>query len=410
MKRLLLLILFYWILLIENGTHWLGVLFDLGNGFEIRFSLLFKVLFLVLNLFLFLRENQKYNQLGFLFVFMSFLFLSTLYVGLIHPQHFANALSVNLHIQLVLNIIIFIYWSRIDETDIESFINWLRFFGLFNAGLVILSFLFPTLISTFEAGTSNAGITRAFGIMGDEVSLFLTFFFFDSLIFKQYIKTGVFAIALFCTGSIGAFITFITLIGYYIFYIQKITKKNLITYIFVTAFLFLGIFVLSDKLQELTVIKRTLININNPEMGSANLRFISLTAAYDMTRDSPIMGTGFGAYRFIAYEKYNFYIQGGHISENTLESTYNPYIQMFGETGIVGLFFFIFFLYNIIKASKPKGEDSHCSQFRVVSNGWLTIFMLTCLSANWLLPGSFLFILIASLVGISLKLNELNNE
>ena len=408
----MLLILYFWILLIENGTNWLWVLFNIGNGLEIRFSLILKVLFLILNFPLLLVTNQKRREIKFLFYFMFFLLASTLYVGIIHPEYLTQAISVNFHIQLVLNIIIYIYWAKLKETEIIKFYKWLRFFGLFNAILVIISFIFPTLTSFFEARTSNEGITRAFGVMGDEVSLFLTFFFFDSLIFRQRIKTIIFSIALFCTGSIGAFLTFLTLIGYYVFYVKKISKEYIIRLSVGSVFLFFGIFIFSGRIQELSVLKRIFINIQNPEMGTGNQRLISLAAANNMIKERPILGSGYGAYSSFVNQKYGYLTQGGNISMNTLGSAYNPYVQMICEAGIIGLLLFILLLRRFIKACKRGTEpmNDFMTKFKTVSYGWLLIFFLTCLTANWVLPTSFLFLLVVTLVGLNLKQNDLQYE
>ncbi len=408
----MLLILYFWILLIENGTNWLGILFDFGNGFEIRFSLILKVIFLILNITLLIISKQKSKKIKFLLYFMLFLLTSTLYVGITKPQYFEQAISVNFHIQLVLNIIIYIYWAKLEEIEIIRFFNWLRFFGLFNAILVIISFFFPTLTSFFEAGTSNVGITRAFGIMGDEVSIFLTFFIFDSLIFKQRVKTVIYSIALLCTGSIGAFFIFLILLGYYLFYIVKVSKKYIIHISIVSVLIIFGIFNFSSKIQEITVIKRVFNNIQNPEIETGNFRLISFSTAIEMSKERPVLGAGYGAYASLVKQKYGYLTQGGNVSMNILGSTYNPYLQMICEAGFIGLLFFIILLRRFLRVCKLNADplNDFLTKFKTVSYGWLFIFCLTCLSANWFLPVSFLFLLIATLVGLNLKLNDLQDE
>lgn len=408
MKHLWLIILFMWTLLIENGTNWIGAIVSFGGEFEIQFSLILKLILLIANIRLLVNSKQKTKEIQFLLGFMFFLLISTLFAGLIYNQYFAQAISVNLHILLVLNIAIYIYWSATKEQEIQNFYNWLRFFGLFNATLVIISFISPSLSTFFEAGTSNSGTTRAFGIMGDEVSIFLTFFFFDSLIFKQKLKAWIYTVAILCTGSIGAFFTFSALLLYYLIYNKNLSKSNLLTYSLSTLLLLFLFIIFSDSLQNISTINRISANLYNPENETANLRLLSWTTAFEMVKENYILGTGFGAYGSVVLEKFNYLTINNEVAINILTSTYNPYLQIACEAGLIGLVFFINFLRKSLKLSKPHNYNkSFISNFKTTSHGWLLIFFLTCLSANWFLPASFLLILTIIVIGLNLKLNDL---
>jgi hypothetical protein len=85
---------------------------------------------------------------------------------------------------------------------------------------------------------------------------------------------------------------------------------------------------------------------------------------------------------------------------------------MICEAGVIGLFFFILLLRRLLKVCKRKVDTKNdfISNFKTVTYGWLLIFFLTCLTANWLLPISFLFLLVVTLVGLNLKLNSLQYE
>jgi hypothetical protein len=410
LKNLFFIILLFWILLIENGTNWLGVIFDFNNGFEIRFSLLLKILFLVFNFFtLFIR--QKIREIKYLFRFMIFLLCSTIYVGIIHPEYFLYALSVNLHIQLVLSLIIYIYWSKINLLEIKRFYQWLRFFGLFNALLVIISYTSPSLIANFEVGNSISGMTRAFGIMGDEVSIFLTFFIYDSLIFNKKIHSIIYTIALFCTGSIGSFFTFLVLIFSYLFRSRKKLKKLNINFLFFTIFLSCGALFFSSISSDLTVIKRIKENFYDTENESAGLRILSLSTAFEMVSERPIFGTGFGSYDLNVYKKYDYLENQYKESLKIIGSSYNPYVQMICEAGFVGLFFLLYFLKSSLKVAKPNDRNlGFIFFFKTTTHDWLLIIFFTYLSANWLLPSSFIFLLISTVIGINLRLTNLEYE
>lgn len=418
MGRLSILIIFYWVMLIENGTDWLGILFDFGNGLEIRYSLIIKVFFLFFNLMLFLVLHKKIIIINAVLIFCSFLLLSTLYVLFLYPKFFLGALSANLHIQLVFNIILFIYLSANNENQIRKFYNGLRLFGLINAILVIISYFAPDLTTFFEAGVANSGVKRAFGIMGDEVSLFLTFFFYDAIIFRKYYKSILFFVAILCTGGIGAFITLMILLGYYLIFVLKISRRNasLVSF-FILFIIILSVFSI-DKVQELSVVKRIENNIRNPKEETGNLRILSLTTAFEMISERPLLGYGYGSYSSVVFEKYEGVYkalgQGSNYKNVSviLGSSFNPYIQLICETGILGLFLYVGLLRKFLKYCKSgmKTESHFISHFKKVSFGWLLVFFITCITANWMLPASFLFLLVVTLAGLNLKLNFLNSE
>ena len=417
MGRLGILLAFYWLQLLENGTDWFGVILDLGSGLEIRFSLLFKVLMLFVNLLIIFTINKKIIILKQVFIFSIFLLCSSFYILWLHPRFFIGALSANLHIQLVLNIILFIYLSANDEMKIQKFYNGLRLFGLVNAILVIISYLAPNLSGFFEAGIANSGVKRAFGIMGDEVSMLMTFFLYDALLFKKYFKFGLFFIAILFTGGIGAFITLVILILYYIIFVLKVGRKQLsLLGLFGFATIVAG-FLIIGQLKELSVIKRIVNNFANPKEETGSLRLLSLTTAYDMIVEKPLLGYGYGAYGPAVDEKYEPIYkklgQGWNFKNYRviLGSSFNPYLQMVCETGLIGLIFFIGLIRSFLSSCKKdiETDTDFIVQFRKVSYGWLLIFFITCISANWFLPASFLFLLVVTLVGLNIRINSLVN-
>lgn len=409
-KSLILVISLFWAILLENGTNVLGVLMELGGGLEIRVSLILKLIILLVTADSFLRKKANLKQVRFLLFFMFFLLLSTLSVAIIKPEFLVQSLSVCFHILLVLSIILYFSSRILSENELKKFYYSLRIFGLVNAVLVIVSFIAPTLLSTFEAGTSESGITRAFGIMGDEVSLFLTFFVFDSLIFKKTKSFLLFFSAVLLTGGIGASITLISLVIYFLFQIKKVHKKYFaLLPVGILTTLAIGYFFL-EHLANLAVVQRAMLNVNDPEAGTGNLRLISLNTALGHIQMRPAFGVGFGAYGSHIKDIYE------HVSDVPLvilSSSFNPYIQIASEAGIFGLMLFIILLISFLKNVKlfqNTANSQFVAQFKTASHGWLLIFFITCLSANWFLPSSFLFLLIVVLVGMNLKLNQIQIE
>jgi len=315
----------------------------------------------------------------------------------------------------MLNIILFIKLNVRSDKEIQKFYKHLRIFGLVNAILVIVSYFFPDLIEFFEAGSSRTGISRAFGLMGDEVSVFLSFFAYDALIFKRHLHFLLFLVAILFTGGIGASLTLLALIFYFLFFVQKVSlvKSSL--------FLVFGIAIISifpTQINEVGVIKRVINNINSAEGESTNLRIISLSTAFNMIKEKPLLGYGYGNYSSVIYNKYKplfirakkeKFFEGS--AKVILSSSFNPYIQMLAEAGIIGLLFFIWFLkkmYAYTRISIPENE-TFLKRINLTSKGWLLVFFITTLTANWFLPSSFLMLLVVSLLGINLKLFEFYN-
>lgn len=416
MKGGLLIILFYYLLLIENGTDLIPVLLDLGNGMEIRATLIMKVLFLLSAVIMWAIKRKKHGVPKPILVFSSFLLISTIYVYFTKPSFFMAALSVNLHIQLMLSMSVYLYFNLKNEKEIYSFTKTLNTFGLINAFLVIISFFFYETFDFFEAGIKNSETVRAFGLMGDEVSIFLTFFLFEAVVTKKYKHFLVYFIAILMTGGIGAFITTVALLMYYGVFILK--KSFYTYYAIIGLFIIMGlsIFLFKNQLRKIGVIKRVVNNIESPEKETGNLRIISMTTAIEMIKKRPILGTGYGSYASYVNEKYApIFKKSGYgwkvpSAMVIIGSTFNPYLQILCEAGVIGLLFFLYFLiyiYKIIKKSKPFKYNDSLIRSKSIHLGWFIVFSTTVITANWFLPSSFLMLLIISIIGINLRINTL---
>ncbi len=181
MKWLFLLLFYFWVLLFENILGDKAIIFSVLNGLEIRVSLVFKFIFFFVNFFNFYKLSKNIYDFKFVLVFLFFLLFSTCYTLVINPSYFISSFTQYLHVFLNFNIILFVYFNLKTVKQGVVFFKGVVYFAYFNAVAVIISFFFPTFLSVFEAGTSETGVTRAFGFMGDEVSLFLTFFLYRAL-------------------------------------------------------------------------------------------------------------------------------------------------------------------------------------------------------------------------------------
>jgi len=278
MGKLILLLLFYWVILLENGDQFLGTLVNLGGGLEIRLSLLFKLVFLVLNSLTLIHFEKKHGIPVYILWFSGFLLLSTAMVWFTSPSNFLQALSVNLHIQLMLNIILFIKFNKANEGQLLTFLNFLRIFAMVNAVLVIFSAIFPDY-ELFNSMTSKTGVQRAFGIMGDEVSVFLTFFLYEAIVSKRWFSAPVYAIALLLTVGLGAIFTFLVLIISHLVFITPKTRLKLFLLIGSILLLTPVIYFSYHKLSETPVIQRISGLSKQSDKESSALRMLSLQIA-----------------------------------------------------------------------------------------------------------------------------------
>jgi len=414
--RLILLILFYWILLFENGNLITGVLLDLGGGIEIRLSLLFKILFLVMNLVILVHFRNRHSIPLYLIVLSLFLSLSTFYVLAIDPAHFRNALAVNIHIQLMLNIILFIRYNAISIKEIRTFFSHLRFFAMLNAILVIVSYFLPHLIAGFEYVTSDNGVTRAFGIMGDEVSVFLSFFLYEALLNKRYHLMGLYLVAILLTSGLGAAFTLLVLLLFHLIFVMKKSRENLYGLAFLCLFLLIGGVFMTRYISDLGLVKRIEHIAEYREGESLGLRLLSFGVAMDMISKRPLLGYGYGNYKQSVINEYKpkfVDAQWENFFEGTawviLSYTFNPFLQMTAESGFIGLLIFTWFLFMLYRSSFGVNEETSPVLGRVqkAAKIWIPVFFITTLSANWFLPSSFLLLLVVTLVGVSDKIKIL---
>jgi O-antigen ligase len=414
MSRLLLIFCFFWIQLIENAIPHSLILWDFGNGLEIRLTLLLKVLALVMNL-LVLLHFKLHHRLPTSFLALSgFLLLSTASVAWLQPSFFLMALAVNMHIQLMLNLAFFVYLQCKDLSELRNLMRGLRFFAMVNASLVILSFFFVQFSEFFETAVSTSGVKRAFGFMGDEVSVFLTFFLYEALIKKRHASLAVYFIAILCTAGIGAFVVTISLFLFYALTVMRWTMHRIYTATILTFFCSLIFVFYTANLSHWGVLGRIQATWKGERQESSQFRMVSLGTAADMIQKKPLWGTGFGAYAPSVRNHFLplFKTEGiEHRFEGTMvivASAFNPYVQMLCESGLVGFSIFVMFLWGLwrIFANKNANPDPEWQQHALVCKGWFLVFCVTFQSANWFLPASFLMLLIMTLVGTQLKINQ----
>jgi O-antigen ligase len=282
--------------------------------------------------------------------------------------------------------------------------------------LVILSYFFPQMLSLFEIRGANTEMVRVFGIMDDEVSVFLSFFLFEALVFRRFIAFAIYLLAIFFTVGLGASFTVTLLLLYFLFFMIRKTKRNLYLMAFSFLFLVISATLFFRSITESALIQRIKNLPTEDKNNPLAKRLLSYQVAIEMIKERPLLGYGYGNYsqsviqryrpKFTDVKKDRFFDGSAKV---IMSYTFNPFLQMTAEAGIIGLLVFIFFLYKMIHSVKLKipDETSFEKKFNDASSIWLLIFVLSTLSANWFLPSSFLLLLVVSLVGINEKLKSL---
>ena len=128
-----------------------------------------------------------------------------------------------------------------------------------------------------------------------------------------------------------------------------------------------------------------------------------------MIREKPLLGYGYGNYKNVIRDRYKpIFDKIGltyrfESSMVILGSSFNPFLQILAESGFLGLVAFILLLIYFVKIAinyyqslKDRKADL---RYGVLIFYWILFFFLTAVSANWMLPTSYLFLLLVSLIG-----------
>jgi putative inorganic carbon (hco3(-)) transporter len=104
------------------------------------------------------------------------------------------------------------------------------------------------------------------------------------------------------------------------------------------------------------VVNRLLSIFSNCEDTSVTMRLDMWESTFYMICDHPILGVGWGAYKYV-YPLYNELIQEAGI---TIYHAHNMYFNIMAETGIVGFFFYMWFFFGTawygLRVLKENGD------------------------------------------------------
>ena len=209
----------------------------------------------------------------------------------------------------------------------------LLIFGAFLSNLTVIIQAVPHISeSSWRFGGVLSGM-----IQGSLLAMFLPIYILLFLHLKERRLKIFFALAsafgffaLLLTGTRGAWIAAVILIPL-VLLIHAERKLKKLGAILVALSLVGGIFVLTPALSS------RVATITDLKMQSNSERLLMWQSAWEMFKDHPIFGVGYGSYKVAYQTKYI----SPDAKERTLEHAHSNFFQMLGECGIVGFSAFI---------------------------------------------------------------------
>ena len=210
----------------------------------------------------------------------------------------------------------------------------LLIFGAFLSNLTVIIQALPRLNEeVWRFGGVLSGM-----IQGSLLAMFLPIYILLFLHLKERRLKIFFAVAstvgifsLLLTGTRGAWIAAIILIPLVVL-IHAERKLKKLSAILVSLSLVGGIFFITPTLLNRV---STIADLN---MQSNSERLLMWQSAWQMFKDNPLFGVGYGSYKVAYQTKYI----SPDAKERTLEHAHNNFMQMLAECGIVGFAAFVF--------------------------------------------------------------------
>lgn len=354
------------------------------------------------NIFLFKRMLIWDEKSQFFFWF--YILISSIISLLLSPEISIGVITVNFQLFLVYLIFVEFKSLNLNYCDINKVINLLVNFALLNTFLVFYTFFFGKIGLLGEV-YDNESITRAFGLMGDQLPWFLSFFAIYSLYLGKKFYFILFSTAILMTASLGA--TIVSVISLFVYLLRN--KKMNIFFYAKLGFAILTILILPLKFNSIGIIER--INsgdFNNVDSGTSGHRFSAITHAIERIKEKPFLG--YQNFSLSMFNKYDHLLSDNEKwNLSILTTPNNQVLAIICDYGFVGLFLFIFFIHGLIKIVRKRNKilEPNLYAFKESTFIWFVVFIFFNQSATWFLPGSFLWILICLIIGISYAINKL---
>ena len=336
-----------------------------------------------------------------IFTISSFLFFSEIAQGI---------LSSNLQLFLIFLIFVDFKSFKTNEKKLEKYINHLNYFALINVLLTTYTYF---IVNVDFAGEvfRNENYTRAFGLMGDQLPWFLSFFAIYSLYNNNKLNFVLNTIGILFSASLGA--SFIWFVGVLVhLFTEKKKYYFLIVRLSVAFFgIMLIVLVSPNSFNKLGLLQRVENgDFSGYDSRTSGHRYLAYNNAISSFSKRPIFGHG--NYSLTMFNKHNLLLAENEKSQLTyLTSPNNQLLSSLTDYGVFGTIFFILFVIRIIK-NIGRGRDNDIKSkklktFKKASYVWLIVFVLFNQTAVWFLPGSFLWLLICLIISVNYKINRI---
>ncbi|MDB9864869.1 O-antigen ligase family protein [Candidatus Thioglobus sp.] len=262
-------------------------------------------------------------------------------------------------------------------------------------------------IIIYFGGERNTGVMNA-GVFGNLAVLL--FFIVLAFSFSQHesLKHKVFSfiallfglVAIVGSGTRGAWLSFLLLLGIYIFFLykqkNKLSKKSKIIVVFVIATLItFGSF--NDSLKDRSQIAYTEINSwisGNRAPTSVGLRLEMYRLAFEKIEDVPFFGHGYRTSNVVVFE--NSTTPGGRLSY-TFNHLHNTYLTQYFNGGFVLLAALLLLLFVpliiFLKANSQDRENPIFISGVLLTIGYTSIGMVNILFGDTYMNGFYTFFL-----------------
>ena len=342
-------------------------------------------------------------------IFWLYIIFSTLISFVLSPDIASKVVTVNLQLFLVYLLFIDFKSVRIDTVGLKKVINGLVYFAIINTLLVYYTFLFGQFRLLGEV-TDQGDIMRAFGLMGDQLPWFLSFFALYSLYSKKTSLFIFFSTGILMGASLGP--TIVLSVSSLIYVIKE---KRLKRSFYLKAGFSMGLFIIlllfsPGLFNKIGILQR----YNQGDFAGKEAttttghRLNAISTGIGNIAEKPFLG--YQNYSLAMVQKYDNTLlisEKGDLS--FLASPNNQLLALICDYGFIGLILFVFFIYGLLKIVKKKciALPNYLDVFKKSAYVWLMVFLLFNQSATWVLPGSFLWVLVCLIIAINYKINQI---
>ena len=313
--------------------------------------------FVSLFLIIYNKESKYFNNLFFKFFLIFSIYL--IITSALNEKFHLNNISVYTYLRY--SIFSISIWHTL-ENNINFFRNFTKFV-LFTVLLLFIDSIFQYFNGTNLLGIQKSSYGKISSFFGRDVKLgaylariyIFAFMFIYLLLDKKLLNilylnifNLLFATIILLTGERTAFLLFI--LNFLL--INFITKENFLNKtitILVVALVSL-IVIINLKEVKARFIDHTFTQITESNMNNSNYNFFSTEhekhykISYKMFKDSKFFGQGPNSFRNLcSQEKFRLSVNGDGCSTHP----HNIYVQILGETGLIGLLFLLFAFFYI---------------------------------------------------------------